>query len=265
MLAHRHLERQFDPPEAAPPPRLPLRRFSQTFFACRKSSASTSSFEAWRSRSFGLQHRDPWPEDIQRRCRPLQAAVRGRARPPRRSRTTRSRAISRRSSRPETGLCGWRASTFRTAIPPGSEKYPYKLAFLERLIIHARQLLEYEEPLVLAGDFNVIPDAARRHATLRIGSTTLCSCPQTRLQVPRACGRFGLIDALRATTDAAGLYSFWDYPAGAWQKNNGIRIDHLLLSPAGRRPAAIGHDRQGHARARQGVRPYAGSGRAGTV
>ena len=67
--------------------------------------------------------------------------------------------ISRRLSRPGTAWCGWRASIFRTAIRVGSEKYPYKLAFLERLIIHTRELLEYEEPLVLAGDFNVIPDA----------------------------------------------------------------------------------------------------------
>ena len=65
---------------------------------------------------------------------------------------------------------------------------------------------------------------------LRIGSTTLCILPQTRFKF-RELISLGLIDALRATTDAAGLYSFWDYQAGAWQKNNGIRIDHLLLSP----------------------------------
>ena len=54
--------------------------------------------------------------------------------------------------------------------------------------------------------------------------------PQTRFKF-RELISLGLIDALRATTDASGLYSFWDYQAGAWQKNNGIRIDHLLLSP----------------------------------
>ena len=54
--------------------------------------------------------------------------------------------------------------------------------------------------------------------------------PQTRFKF-RELLSLGLIDALRATTDAAGLYTFWDYQAGAWQKNNGIRIDHLLLSP----------------------------------
>ena len=54
--------------------------------------------------------------------------------------------------------------------------------------------------------------------------------PETRARF-RALANLGLTDAVRATTDAEGVYSFWDYQAGAWQKNNGIRIDHLLLSP----------------------------------
>ena len=113
--------------------------------------------------------------------------------------------------------------------PVGTEKYPYKLAFLERLILHTRELLEYEEPLVLAGDFNVIPDGARRHASRGLGQRR--SVPAATRFKFRELISLGLIDALRATTDAAGLYTFWDYQAGAWQKNNGIRIDHLLLSP----------------------------------
>ena len=64
----------------------------------------------------------------------------------------------------------------------------------------------------------------------RIGSTTRCFC-RRRGSKFRELIALGLTDALRATTDAAGLYTFWDYQAGAWQKNNGIRIDHLLLSP----------------------------------
>ena len=113
--------------------------------------------------------------------------------------------------------------------PVDTEKYPYKLAFLERLIIHARELLEYEEPLVLAGDFNVIPDA--RDATRpEDWVNDALYLPQTRFKF-RELISLGLIDALRATTDASGLYSFWDYQAGAWQKNWGLRIDHLLLSP----------------------------------
>jgi exodeoxyribonuclease III len=113
--------------------------------------------------------------------------------------------------------------------PPDTEKYPYKLGFMERLIRHTRKLMEYEEPLVLAGDFNVIPepiDAARPE----IWTSDALFLPATRAKY-RELLALGLTDALRATTDAGGLYTFWDYQAGAWQKNNGIRIDHLLLSP----------------------------------
>ena len=75
------------------------------------------------------------------------------------------------------------------------------------------------------------------------GRATLCSCPQTRERF-RALLHLGLTDAIRATSDAASLYTFWDYQAGAWQKNNGIRIDHLLLSPqAADRLSGAGIDR----------------------
>ena len=113
--------------------------------------------------------------------------------------------------------------------PPDSEKYPYKLAFMDRLIRHARKLIEYEEPLVLAGDFNVIPEARdAAHPEQWTGDALFL--PQTRGKF-RELIALGFADALRAATDAGGLYTFWDYQAGAWQKNNGIRIDHCLLSP----------------------------------
>ena len=84
--------------------------------------------------------------------------------------------------------------------PVGTEKYPYKLAFLERLIIHTRQILEYEEPLVLAGDFNVIPDG--RDATRpEDWVNDALYLPQTRFKF-RELLALGLTDALRATTDA---------------------------------------------------------------
>jgi exodeoxyribonuclease-3 len=113
--------------------------------------------------------------------------------------------------------------------PPDTEKYPYKLGFMERLIAHARKLLAYEEPLVLAGDFNVIPEARdAAHPEQWTGDALFL--PRTREKF-RELLALGLTEALRATTDAGGLYTFWDYQAGAWQRNNGIRIDHLLLSP----------------------------------
>ena len=113
--------------------------------------------------------------------------------------------------------------------PVGTEKYPYKLAFMDRLIAHARRLLAYEEPLMLAGDYNVIP-AARDAAHPEAWVEDALFLPQTRAKFQELLA-LGLTDALRATSDESGLYTFWDYQAGAWPKNNGIRIDHLLLSP----------------------------------
>ncbi len=113
--------------------------------------------------------------------------------------------------------------------PPATEKYEYKLQWMQRLREHARGLLKLEECLVLAGDYNVIPEPQdAKHPEAWAGDALFL--PQTRAQF-RALLHLGLTDALRATTDADGLYTFWDYQAGAWQKNNGIRIDHLLLSP----------------------------------
>ncbi|MGE3247700.1 MAG: exodeoxyribonuclease III [Beijerinckiaceae bacterium] len=113
--------------------------------------------------------------------------------------------------------------------PPETDKYAYKLAWMERLRARARELLKLEEPLVLAGDYNVIPDARDARFPENWTGDALY-LPQTRAAFAKLCN-LGLTDALRATTDADGLYTFWDYQAGAWQKNNGIRIDHLLLSP----------------------------------
>jgi exodeoxyribonuclease-3 len=127
--------------------------------------------------------------------------------------------------------------------PPQTEKYSYKLTFMDRLIAHARNLLALEEPLVLAGDYNVIPaplDAADPAAW----EGDALFLPDTRARF-RSLLNLGLIDALRATSDDAGLYTFWDYQAGAWQRNNGIRIDHLLLSPrAADRLVAVAIDKE---------------------
>ncbi len=111
--------------------------------------------------------------------------------------------------------------------PVGTDKYPYKLAFMDRLIAHARGLLAHEEPLVLAGDYNVIPEAIDV-ADPQNWTQDALFLPDTRDRF-RALLNLGFTEALRATTDAQ-VYSFWDYQAGAWQKNRGLRIDHLLLS-----------------------------------
>ena len=113
--------------------------------------------------------------------------------------------------------------------PAGTEKYAYKLAWMDRLRTHAADLLRLEEPLVLAGDYNVIPQA-RDAADPAAWEGDALYLPQTRAKF-QALLNLGLTDALRATTDDGGLYTFWDYQAGAWQRDKGIRIDHLLLSP----------------------------------
>ena len=130
--------------------------------------------------------------------------------------------------------------------PPATEKYPYKLDFMQRLTAFAAERLALEEPLVLAGDYNVIP-APRDAADPAAWTGDALFLPRTRSAF-RALTHLGLVDALRATTDADRLYTFWDYQAGAWQRDFGIRIDHLLLSPqAADRLIAVGIDK--HVRA----------------
>jgi exodeoxyribonuclease III len=113
--------------------------------------------------------------------------------------------------------------------PTPGEKYDYKLAWMDRLKLHARNLLAYEEPLIMAGDYNIIPDQ-RDAKDPAVWAQDALYLPQSRAKFQSLLHE-GLTEAFRATTDAAGHYSFWDYQAGAWQRNNGIRIDHLLLSP----------------------------------
>lgn len=126
--------------------------------------------------------------------------------------------------------------------PAPGEKYDYKLAWMERLHAHARERLLLEEPLVLAGDYNAIPTPADVHDPESWKDDALF-LPNTRARF-QALAHLGLVDAIRATSDDPGLYTFWDHQGGAFQKNNGIRIDHLLLSPqAADRLSSAGIDR----------------------
>ncbi len=127
--------------------------------------------------------------------------------------------------------------------PIGTEKFSYKLAWLERLAAHARERLALEMPLVLAGDYNVIPEpidarnpeAWKDDALFQLESRTAF----------RALTALGLTDGVRACYPMSDVYTFWDYQAGAFNKNNGIRIDHMLLSPeAADRLISCGIDRE---------------------
>ncbi|MGO4337723.1 exodeoxyribonuclease III [Labrys sp. KB_33_2] len=113
--------------------------------------------------------------------------------------------------------------------PVGTEKYPYKLGWMERLRLHIGGLLALEEPFVMAGDYNIIPQVADAKNPAEWVNDALFLL-QSRSKF-RELLALGLTDAFRACEDAPGHYTFWDYQAGGWQKDNGIRIDHLLLSP----------------------------------
>ena len=113
--------------------------------------------------------------------------------------------------------------------PIGTEKFEYKLDWFARLRKHAAELLSYEEPLALVGDYNVIPepeDADKPETWI----TDALFQPESRAAW-RSLKNLGLTDAYMQADGAPGGYTFWDYQAGAWQRNHGIRIDHALLSP----------------------------------
>ena len=110
-----------------------------------------------------------------------------------------------------------------------SAKYTYKLAWMDRLRDRAAALLADDWTFVLGGDFNVIPEAVDCYDPTGWADDALYRL-ETRRRF-RSLVHLGLVDAYRALHDGAGAYSFWDYQGGAWNKDNGIRIDHLLLSP----------------------------------
>jgi len=113
--------------------------------------------------------------------------------------------------------------------PIGTEKFPYKLGWLERLTTRAEALLELEEPLALMGDYNIIPEPDDVWDPKAWLGDALFQ-PESRAALRRL-EYLGLTDAFRACHTETHQYTFWDYQAGAWQKDHGIRIDHILLSP----------------------------------
>ena len=112
----------------------------------------------------------------------------------------------------------------------GDAGYAYKLRWMELLGAHAACLLADDVPLVLAGDYNVCPEDIDFAAGV-LGPEDALVRPETRDRFYRMIWG-GLTDALRAVKPAGPNYTFWDYQAGCWAKNRGLRIDHALLSPA---------------------------------
>lgn len=113
--------------------------------------------------------------------------------------------------------------------PVGTAKFDYKLAWMDRLQAHARDLLALEEPFTLCGDYNVIPTPEdARNPAAWVGDALFQ--PESRAAF-RALKNLGLSDAGEIGRQPPGTFTFWDYQAGAWQRDHGIRIDFHLLSP----------------------------------
>ncbi len=113
--------------------------------------------------------------------------------------------------------------------PVDSEKYPYKLAWMERLYLRLKELRAQEVPFLIGGDFNVIPEP-RDCWDVTVWMNDALFKIETR-RAFRKLLNLGLTDAFRAMNDQDAQYTFWDYQAGCWPANKGIRIDHFLLSP----------------------------------
>lgn len=114
--------------------------------------------------------------------------------------------------------------------PVDTEKYPYKLAWMDRLYNYASKLIAERTPFLIGGDFNVIPEDIDCHDPKAWAGDALFR-PETHEKY-RKLINLGLYDAFRMFNSSPEQYSFWDYQRGALQNNNGIRIDHFLLSPA---------------------------------
>jgi exodeoxyribonuclease III len=126
--------------------------------------------------------------------------------------------------------------------PIGTEKFAYKIAWMDRLNQRARELLAKEEMFVLGGDYNVCPTEMDVYDPKAFANDALCQ-PQSRGAL-RSLINLGLTDAIRTFEPDTPVYTFWDYQAGCWAKNWGLRIDHLLLSPqAADRLTAAGIDK----------------------
>jgi exodeoxyribonuclease-3 len=113
--------------------------------------------------------------------------------------------------------------------PVDTEKYDYKLEWLERLHKRLSDLRSSRTPFLIGGDFNIIPENKDTHDPVLWADDALFR--RESRQRYRAICNLGLTDAFRVFNQAEEQFTFWDYQAGAWPKNHGIRIDHFLLSP----------------------------------
>jgi exodeoxyribonuclease-3 len=111
----------------------------------------------------------------------------------------------------------------------GTDRFDYKLAFLDRMRTHAASLLDAADAVVIGGDYNVAPTPADVYDAAALDGT-ICYHPAERARL-RALLHLGLYDAFRVTEPSATQFSWWHYQGRAFQLGHGLRIDHLLLSP----------------------------------
>lgn len=138
--------------------------------------------------------------------------------------------------------------------PRPGPKFDYKLRWFDRLIGHAASLLDAKCPVVLAGDYNVIPTDADVYKPERWADDALMQ-PEPRAAYRRLLAQ-GWTDAIRHLHPDAAIYTFWDYWRNAWARDTGLRIDHLLLSPeAAERLADAGVDKE--VRGKEGASDHA--------
>ena len=132
----------------------------------------------------------------------------------------------------EAEVCGVRIASIYlpNGNPQPGPKFDYKLAWFDRLAARATQLLATERPVVLAGDYNVCPEPVDVFSEAAMATDALVQ-PATRARF-RTLQFQGWTDAIRSVQPAGPAFTFWDYQAGAWPRDLGLRIDHLLLSPA---------------------------------
>ena len=127
--------------------------------------------------------------------------------------------------------------------PQPGPKFKYKLAWMERFIAHAAMLYDLDAPVVLAGDYNIVPTEADIYPSTSYAKNALVQ-PESRAAFQRLLDQ-GWIDAIRTLHPDAPMYTFWDYMRNRWQRDAGLRIDHLLLNPkAAKRLADAGIDRE---------------------
>ena len=127
--------------------------------------------------------------------------------------------------------------------PQPGPKFKFKLAWMKRLLAHASELYVLNAPVVLAGDYNVVPTDADIYPSKSYAKNALVQ-PEPRALFRRLLDQ-GWIDALRAMHPDAPMYTFWDYMRNRWQRDAGLRIDHLLLNPkAASRLVEAGVDRE---------------------